>query len=291
LRLRPPLARRRAAAPALALLAALLAAPAGVAADPLADEEDADPAAGFPDPFERANRLSFRLNLGLDRWLFDPLTRAYVRVVPAPARRSVRRALANLNAPSVFVNDLLQLEPRDAGVTAVRFVVNTTAGLLGLLDVAARLGLEGHASDFGQTLALLGVPSGPYLLLPVAGPTTLRDGTGYLVDFLFRPTTYFLTPGAQLVFTSIRDGTHGFAAREAHAEGLRALEASSVDYYAALRSAFFQDRTAHVWARRNRRHAAASPSAPGAAVAPRGEVVDPGAHAGEEGSEALPLEH
>jgi phospholipid-binding lipoprotein MlaA len=123
----------------------------------------------------------------------------------------------NLDSPAVFVNDVLQCEPRDAAVTAARFAVNTTAGVGGLLDPATPLGLPGHHSDFGQTLALLAVPSGPYLVLPVVGPTTARDGTGYLVDFLFRPTTYLLTPGAQVVVTSVTEGSAGIAMLDANA--------------------------------------------------------------------------
>ena len=156
----------------------------------------------------------------------------------------------NLDAPAVFVNDVLQLEPRDAGVTASRFALNTLFGACGLLDIAELMGLGGHYSDFGQTLALYGVSTGPYLILPVLGPTTVRDGSGYLVDFWFRPTTYFLTPLSNIVFTSIRDGTAGFAALDAHASALDALEASSMDYYAALRSAYMQDRAGQIWRRR-----------------------------------------
>jgi phospholipid-binding lipoprotein MlaA len=214
--------------------------------DPLADE-DVEPVAGFPDPLEPMNRLTLRLNLGIDRWFMGPLTRSYQFVVPAPARRAVRRVLTNLNSPSIFVNDLLQLEPGAACVTAFRFGINTSFGLVGIFDVADKLGIEGHASDFGQTLALVGLPSGPFLMLPVVGPTTARDGTGYLVDFLFRPTTYVLTPLPLIVLTSITEGSAGLAARDAHDEGMRALEAASIDYYAALRNAFYQDRIAQIW--------------------------------------------
>jgi phospholipid-binding lipoprotein MlaA len=274
--------------------------------DPLFDEVDAATAvSGPPDPLEKLNRVTFALNLRLDRWVFDPVTRAYKFVVPGPARRAVRRALANLNSPSVFVNDVLQLEPLDAAVTAGRFVINTTAGVAGLVDVAERIGLAGHHSDFGQTLALCGVPSGPYLMLPAVGPTFARDGVGYLVDVFFRPTTYlftpagefvlsaFFTPGPQLVFTSVHESTAGIAAKDAHAEELEALEASAMDYYAALRSAFWQNRNATIWARRQDRgplavaRRALRPFAPAAAS---GEVGDAGAHGGDQRLETLALQ-
>jgi phospholipid-binding lipoprotein MlaA len=254
--------------------------------------EDA-PSAEFPDPWEGLNRLTFGMNLRVDRWVFEPLTGAYAFVVPAPGRRAVRRVLANLDAPAVFVNDVLQLEPVDAAVTAARFAVNTTVGLLGIFDVAARAGLDGHRSDFGQTLALCGLPSGPYVIFPVAGPTTARDGTGYVVDFFFRPTTYLFTPGAQLVLASIHEGSAGIATRDAHAGELRALEASSIDYSAALRNAYSQSRTADIWARRENRGPLAlarralarlgTPPLPPAG----GQVGDPGTHGGDQGLEAV----
>jgi len=220
------------------------AASPGVAVDDDADLESTAP--DLADPLQRLNRRTLRLNLGVNRWVIDPITRAYVFVVPAPARRSVRQALANLNSPSIFVNDTLQLRPHDAGVTMLRFVINTTAGVVGLFDVADAIGLEGHHADFGQTLALVGVPSGPYLILPVLGPTTARDGVGVLVDVLFEPTTYVLTPGAQLVFMSIRETSTGLSAWETQSDALRALEAASIDFYAALRNAYWQNRVAEI---------------------------------------------
>jgi phospholipid-binding lipoprotein MlaA len=219
-------------------------ADAVAAADPLADDDQA--ANGFPDPFEPFNRAVLRMNLGVDHWFIDPVARGYAFVVPSPARRAIRRALDNLNAPAVFVNDVLQLHPKDAGVTVGRFVLNTTVGVAGLFDPASKVGLDAHDNDFGSTLSLAGMPSGPYLMLPIVGPTTARDGTGFLVDFLFRPTTYILTPGAQIVFTSVEESTAGIAARDAHSEGLRALQESSIDYYAALRNAFYQNRVAEI---------------------------------------------
>lgn len=287
------------------------AAWAAEAPDPLFDD-DAETAEdpGFPDPFERVNRMTFAFNRQVDRFFIDPVTRAYRFVVPAPARRAVRRALVNLDAPVTFVNDVLQLEPRDAGVTAVRFVMNTTVGVLGLFDVAHDLaGLEGHESDFGQTLALAGMPSGPYLIVPLLGPNTLRDVTGYAVDVMFRPTTYLLTPGGafffsgflepgtEIVFTTLWQNSteiaEGFATREASGPALKALEASSLDYYAALRNAYYQNRTALVWRRgpdhgplaRVRQVVALLSPAPAG-----GEVVDLSADARHQGLEPVALQ-
>src|SRR5690606_5819463 len=127
-------------------------------------------------------------NVEVDRLILEPVTDAYAVAVPDPARRTVRRVFSNLNSPAVIVNDLLQGE-LDAFATAVaRFTVNTTIGLGGLFDPATSMGLEEHRSDFGQTLAVAGIASGPFLVLPVFGPTTVRDGVGTVVDFFFRPT-------------------------------------------------------------------------------------------------------
>jgi phospholipid-binding lipoprotein MlaA len=223
--------------------------------DPLYDDPEAvaEPA-GFPDPLEPLNRATFRFNGHVSRWVLDPLIRAYDFVVPAAGRHAIRRALVNLDSPAVFANDVLQIEPVDAGVTATRFALNTTIGLLGLFDPATRFGIPGHESDFGQTLALLGTPSGPYLMLPVIGPTTARDGTGYFVDFLFRPTTYLLTPYAQAFIMPVTEGGAGIATLDANVDAVHALEASSVDYYAALKNAYYQDRIARIWARRDGPH-------------------------------------
>jgi phospholipid-binding lipoprotein MlaA len=200
-----------------------------------------------------------RFNQHLDRWLLNPVTRVYGFIVPAAGRRAVRRIFANLNCPSILVNDLLQREWKDAGVTASRFALNTTIGLAGMLDPATALGLERHDSDFGQTLALAGVKSGPFIMLPALGPITFRDFFGLFVDALFRPTTYFLGPGAEIIY----NGSSGFVTREGNFEALQALEASSVDYYSALRNAYYQDRTAMIWKRREHHRPASGEEGPG----------------------------
>lgn len=225
------------------------------AADPLAEEFDEDHVDGFPDPFEGMNRGTLRFNLGLDRWIFDPVTRGYQFLVPEPGRLAVRRVLANLNAPVVFVNDVLQAEWKGAGTTTARFVLNTTVGVAGIFDPAAGLGLKEHTADFGQTLALAGVHSGPYLILPIFGPTTVRDSVGAVVDFFFRPMTYVLGPADQLLYSTTFSGSSGIATRDEHAQALQALKESSVDYYAALRNAYYQDRMAQIWSRQEPPHA------------------------------------
>lgn len=259
----------------LTIAAALLVAIAGVESSAAAEPANAEPAAaetyplgdpvfdglddfdaeledraGFPDPLETVNRQTLRFNQLFDRLLIDPIARAYRFVVPSQARRAFRQLLANLNAPATLVNDLLQREWRDGGITVTRFALNTTVGVAGLFDPARDLGYEPHTSDFGQTLALEGVASGPFLVLPALGPTTMRDGVGTLVDIMFRPTTYLLAGTDQIFHAALRGGSSGIATRDANAEAMRALEDSSIDYYAALRNAYYQHRTAEIWKRR-----------------------------------------
>ena len=216
----------------------------------LRDEADQLGPFGFPDPLEPVNRAIFAFNLKLDRFVYSPITRVYRFIVPTPARRAVRRVLLNVDTPVTFVNDVLQLEPRDAGVSLLRFIINSTIGIGGLFDVAgAVVGLPGPESDFGQTMALAGMPSGPYLIVPLLGPSNTRDAAGYVIDFLFRPTTYLATPLFTLIFEGGTEFAHGMTTRELQATELQALQAWSIDYYAALRNAYYQSRTAFVWRR------------------------------------------
>jgi phospholipid-binding lipoprotein MlaA len=216
--------------------------------DPLFDEE-MEEISGFPDPFETMNRGTFRVNREIDRFVLSPIATGYRFIVPSGMRKSVRNLLANFNSLPILVNDSLQLEWKDARTTFARLIINSTIGLAGLFDPAARWGMKGHHSDFGQTLTLSGVDSGPYLIIPFLGPTTLRDGTGQIVDTLLRPTVYFFGP-VELLFY---EGTSGIAKRDEHDEALTALRESSLDFYAAMRSAFYQTRAAHIWKRREHR--------------------------------------
>jgi len=227
--------------------------------DPLFDEVGggADAPAGFPDPLEGMNRSLLRFNEELDRWVLDPFTRIYRFLVPSPVKRSLRNAVANVNSPVILANDVFQLELHDAGITLWRFVINSTVGIGGLIDIGDLLNVPRHSSDFDQTLAIYGVPSGPFLVLPILGPNTVRSSAGMVVDLLFRPTVYFLGPAEQLTFTIIQGGSSGLALREAAFDQIRALHESSVDYYASLRNAYYQNRMAEIWGRRRAREAQA----------------------------------
>jgi phospholipid-binding lipoprotein MlaA len=194
------------------------------------------------DPFERSNRSVLNFNRGLSRHVFDPIVRGYRFAVPKPARQGVHRVFTNFRTPSTLVNDLLQLRFRDAARTLGRFILNTTFGFAGIFDVAIEAGWEHHESDFGQTLGRLGVGSGPYLMLPVFGPNTVRDGFGGVVDMFFQPLTYLIGPVQNIVLGA----GSSFTTLDARNSAMKALEESSVDYYAALRSAYLQHRAAHI---------------------------------------------
>ena len=142
------------------------------------------------DPLEKLNRATFAFNDALDRMLARPAARAWVKVVPAPVRKAFSNFVFNINYPEVIVNDALQGKFKDASSDFLRLLVNTTLGIGGLADPATRMGLQSHDEDFGQTLGHWGVPAGPYLVIPVLGPSDFRDGPGKAVDTYFTPYHY-----------------------------------------------------------------------------------------------------
>jgi phospholipid-binding lipoprotein MlaA len=142
------------------------------------------------DPWESWNRGVYKFNDKLDRAVAKPIARTYVKAVPQPARTGVSNFFANLKTTTVMVNDALQGKFLAAGNDLVRFVVNTTVGFGGLLDPATQMGLDKNDEDFGQTLGHWGVPPGPFLELPLLGPSDSRDGPARVVDVFTGPTHY-----------------------------------------------------------------------------------------------------
>ncbi len=190
------------------------------------------------DPLEPINRIIFAVNDAVDFLVLRPVAWVYNKVVPDPVILAVRRFFDNLESPVIVANDLLQLEFEDAAVAAARFGVNTTAGVLGFFDVASELGLPAHHADFGQTLHSYGVGPGPYVVLPLFGPSTARDGTGSIVDIFLDPTTYVIPRPESFALT----GSKAISIREELLVPLDELKASSIDYYAAVRGAYYQVR-------------------------------------------------
>ncbi len=140
----------------------------------------------FPDPWEGFNRTMYRFNYRFDRYVFLPAVSAYQAVMPDFAEKGVHNFFTNFRQISTLINSILQFEGAKALETTSRLLVNTTIGVLGLFDWASPMGIPYHQEDFGQTLGVWGVGSGPYLVLPILGPSSVRDGTGLLVDAVVR---------------------------------------------------------------------------------------------------------
>ena len=192
------------------------------------------------DPLEPLNRAFYAFNEVVDTFLMRPVAWLY-SFAPDPVKTGLRNALSNLNAPVTFLNHGLQAEFSHAATTVGRFAVNSTVGVLGLWDAADDLlDWKGKPADFGQTLHTYGLGDGPFLMLPLLGPTNLRDGVGTGVDMLADPLTYILNDNARLALA----GTKAVVRREALLVPLDELKAGSLDYYAALRSSSQQNRHA-----------------------------------------------
>jgi phospholipid-binding lipoprotein MlaA len=190
------------------------------------------------DPYEPFNRSMLEFNLALDKIILRPVAYVYKEGVPTPIKSSVTNILANLRGPVIFANDLLQGEVERAGTTLVRFTMNSTVGLLGIIDVASEVGFEKHAEDFGQTLAIWEVEEGPYLVLPIFGPSNPRDGIGIIADTLMDPLTWLTSLEIQLGIA----GGEALDRRARNFDQLNDLENNSLDFYAAVRSLYRQKR-------------------------------------------------
>jgi phospholipid-binding lipoprotein MlaA len=197
------------------------------------------------DPWRRFNRRSFAFSGFLDRVIVGPVARVYRHIAPAPIRRGLGNAVANLREPSTVVNGALQGRPKVSVKAAARFATNSTVGVLGLFDVAGRAGLKREPGDFGQTLGRYGVGQGPYLYLPVVGPTTLRDGLGAVVNLLGDPVSQ-ATGGPSTDFALSRSLVRGLDARAEGDETLHSIMTRSTDPYATIRSSYLQARAAFV---------------------------------------------
>jgi phospholipid-binding lipoprotein MlaA len=195
---------------------------------------------GKPDPsdrFERVNRSVYSFNRAIDHAVLRPVARTYVKVTPSPVRRSISNFLTNLDYPVTIVNDFLQGKIHEGLSDVGRFGVNTVVGIGGLFDPASHWGLEKHDEDFGLTLANWGVRSGPYLMLPILGPSTVRDAPGRLVDRFVTPTTYVNNTGVQVGYFVVK----GVSTRAGLLDTDRVID-SAYDPYAFLRNAWLQRR-------------------------------------------------
>lgn len=192
---------------------------------------------GDGDPLEGLNRYFLELNNALDLLIFRQFAEAYRLVVPDGVKRSVTNFVRFAKTPVILANDLLQGDLERAQITTSRFVVNAVIGA-GFFDVASDSGLPYHEEDFGQTLAVHGVDSGPYIVLPLLGPSTARDGAGQVVDILLDPLTYVLPFAA----SAGRTGGEAVEARERNLDTLDEIRRDALDEYARIRSLWQQSR-------------------------------------------------
>lgn len=190
------------------------------------------------DPYEETNREVFQFNLGLDRGLIRPVSRGYRTVAPKPFRDGLSNALENLTEPQTLFNNILQGDAEASWNTFVRFMINTTVGLGGLFDITTAGNFERRKEDFGQTLAVWGADSGAYVMLPLFGPSNVRDTAGKVVDIFTDPFSlvFGFVPAISRTGAAIVDN------RSETIEASESLEATSIDLYASIRTLHFQNR-------------------------------------------------
>ncbi len=233
---------------AVGLVAALaLLVLTGCATQPPAS--DADAVAEYRetnDPIEPTNRVFYAVNNGLDTVIIRPLATAYRYVLPQPVRNGVHNVLSNLGNPVQLFNDMLEAKPRRAGDTMMRLLVNTTVGVGGIFDVATDWGWPAHDSDGGMTLALWGLPDGPYLFLPILGPSGPRDATGFGIDYGLSPTTYIGRGPTVDALGYARTGLGALDARSAVLDDLDKITSQALDPYATIRSLYRQHRQSQI---------------------------------------------
>lgn len=228
-------------AAAAAGLAVVAPWPAATASAQTAASRVHDPS----DPLEPLNRGLYAVHRQLDRFLIRPVMLVYVGVTPDPVRAGLRNVVGNLGEPITFVNDVLTVRPRRAGRTVTRFATNSTIGVAGLFDLAKDAGFPRHTSDFGQTLALYGVGPGPYLFIPVLGPSSLRDTTGRVADSFADPVNMFHFDGDTAVRFG-RPAVYGLELRSTFDSDIQALDTTATDPYVTLRSAYMQNRQSFI---------------------------------------------
>ena len=199
------------------------------------------------DCFENLNRATFALNQGLDGVIFEPIAKAY-RVLPSPIRAGTGNLLDNLSALVTIPNNVIQGDFKKAGVNTGRFIINTTLGIAGIFDLAQKFGFPDYEKeDYGQTLGAMGIGEGCYLVLPVLGPSTVRDTAGSFVNILGGDAWYNISAGkntqhfSDFDYYSSRAGS-GIDFRAKNINSFENLEKNSMDFYASVRSLYLQDR-------------------------------------------------
>ena len=194
------------------------------------------------DPLENVNRVTLKMNDAADKAILEPIAKGYRAATPRVARTAVQNFLRNLKEPVVIGNEILQGDLEGAGNATARVLINTLAGFGGILDLAEQGGIEHQPEDFGQTLAKWGVGDGMYVMLPLLGPSTVRDAAGRLVDSYADPLRIYLFNVDSEPLHYARLGVSAVSEREQLIEVIDDLRRNSYDYYAAVRSAYYQHR-------------------------------------------------
>ena len=197
------------------------------------------------DPFEPVNRAIFSFNNVADRIVLEPIAKGYKKL-PSPLQSGINNFLSNLRAPLVVVNQLLQGQGENAVQSSGRFIVNSTVGVFGLFDIAEKVGLEEKEEDYGQTLATWGVGDGFYVVLPLFGPSNLRDTTGMVLTMMTDPINAYAVTEGEAWLVPMRTAANAVDQRSKIIDEVNALRDNSVDYYAAVRSSYYQNRKAAI---------------------------------------------
>lgn len=194
------------------------------------------------DPLENINRTTLKFNDVADKAILEPIAKGYRKVTPRAGRTVVSNFLRNLNSPIVIGNQILQGDVSGTLNATARVFINTLAGFGGIIDVADMGGIEHEAEDFGQTLAKWGIGDGAYVMLPLLGPSTVRDATGNMIDSYADPLRLYLFNIEEEHLHYTRVGANVVSQREQLIEVINDLRRNSFDYYAAVRSAYIQQR-------------------------------------------------
>lgn len=198
------------------------------------------------DPFENVNRAVYGFNELVDTWFLRPAATLYRGLLPPIVQTGIHNMLSNLSTPIILLNDVLQGETDRATTTVSRFAINTTVGVLGFGDPAEEMGYKKHSEDFGQTLGVWGVGEGPYIVLPIFGPSNPRDTAGLIVDYFTDPINIWANNTDRTGVATGRAVLSAVDTRAYYYDALEDIKKNSLDPYAARRSAYIQQRAAAI---------------------------------------------
>ena len=197
------------------------------------------------DPLESVNRAIFSFNNVADKVILEPVAKGYKKL-PSPLQSGISNFLSNLRTPLVVVNQFLQGQGSNAFQSSGRFIINSTVGVFGLFDAAEKIGLEEKEEDYGQTLATWGVGDGFYIVLPLFGPSNLRDTSGMFMTMMTDPVNAYAASQGEAWVIPLRTAANAVDQRSKIIDEVNALRDNSLDYYAAVRSSYYQNRKAAI---------------------------------------------